>query len=680
MSQAAITPDYQTPILQTYPSLFKNRNFLLLWLAYVISALGDRIHFVIMLALLASLKHKAEAGTQDTAQLNVMMLLPFLLLGPITGVIADRLPRRAIMVTADFIRVAIVLIARTLFLAVPAGLHNTVPGLGGVTYAVLMLLCSELLLGVFSALFSPARNALMPNLVHPDQLLRANSMTNSAGTIASLLGFVLGAFLIKYFWVAAMYVDAATFFCSGVLLVLMSGKALRRQASSAPAADMGSAKSRSILRDFGDALRYLRAHKRAVQVILLMFLFWCCGAIILSGLTGVVTGKFGKTTAEFSTFLGLVGVGMMAGAASCSLARRGIPKEFGIAWAMTMVGVFFFLFSIPQNYALAVMLLMVAAFFGAIMLVSLDTLLQRIVPDYMRGRVMAFRDQLANVGLVGVAIPLAISSAIDHYIVLILRIVAVVVFLVGVLLIGYYYKRQPLPLAIAIARRVVIFYLGIFKRFSTGNAGRIPLKGPVIFVSNHTTAFDPLCLQAASRHRPIQFMMAKEYYEKKPLNYFFKWLKVIPVNRTGNDTASIRTAIRALNEGSCIGMFPEGGISDDGRMGEGKQGVALLALMSNATVVPAYIVGTNTYSGMVSDFLKRSRVTLYFGRPLRFDDLGGKRDEASREIAAGRIMDAIRGLRDRYETNPERRLSSKQWNERHGTPPAAAAAAAAPAA
>ena len=46
--------------------------------------------------------------------------------------------------------------------------------------------CSELVIAVFSAFFSPARTALLPNLVHPDQLLRANSMTNAAGTIASL--------------------------------------------------------------------------------------------------------------------------------------------------------------------------------------------------------------------------------------------------------------------------------------------------------------------------------------------------------------------------------------------------------------------------------------------------------------------------------------------------------------
>ncbi len=691
MSQAVTTPAAHTPILQTYPNLLKNRNFLLLWSGYVISALGDRIHFVIMLALLMKLLGSHAQPAQNTAQLNVMMLLPFLLLGPFTGALADRLPRRAIMVCADFTRVAIVLIARTLFLEVPGPLKEQVPWLPtGFKYVILMLLASELLLGIFSAFFSPARNALMPNLVHPDQLLHANSMTNSAGTIASLIGFVVGGFLVSHFFNVALYVDAATFLASGILLLCMTK--LPPQHTAAP-----TTKRRSLTRDILDALWYLKSHKRAIQVIFLMFLFWCCGAIILSGLAGVVVdptkgasvtekatqsslvaaatestiampapgavdhSKFHKDEAQFSYFLGMIGTGMIAGAAACSLARRGIPKEFGIAWAMVMVGVFFFLFSLPESYWLAVALLIVAAFFGAIMLVTLDTLLQRMVPDYMRGRVMAVRDQLANVGLVGVAVPLAISSELDNYIILILRIVAGVVFAVGLFLMIHYYRRQVFPLGVAIARRLVIFYLSLFKSFDVGNAGRIPPKGPVIFVANHTTAYDPLCLQAASRQRTIQFMMAKEYYEKKPIHYFLKWLKVIPVNRTGNDTASIRTAIRALNDGACIGMFPEGGISDDGHMLEGKQGVALLALMSKATVVPSYIQGTRMHAGMVNDFLIRNKVTLYFGRPIRFDDLGGKRDEASREIAAKRIMDAILALRDRYETNPDRRLSSAQW-------------------
>jgi 1-acyl-sn-glycerol-3-phosphate acyltransferase len=670
----SVANDRQTPALgEHYPLLFRNRNFILLWLAYVISALGDRIHFLVMLKLLENLKNPGLSpelaggspnplwqgvGTQDTAQLNIMMLLPFLLLGPLTGVIADRLPRRLVMVSADFTRTAIVFVARTLFLAIPAASawHNPVSWMPAISYAVLLLLISELLLAVFSAFFSPARTALMPNLVHPDQLLRANSMTNAAGTIASLVGFILGGVLVAWHLSIAMYVDAATFLVSGILLLAMKGRALHTR-SSAP--------RRGFVSDFADGIAYLRRHKRALQIIMLLFLFWCCGGIILNGLTGLVTSKFHKDVHWFGYFLGLVGIGMMLGAASCSLARKGIPKEFGIGWAMILVGIFFFLFSVPRNWVVALVLLIVAAFFGAILLVSLDTLLQRIVPDFIRGRVMAVRDMIANIGLVGVAVPLAIDPNIDVYILLVLRIVAVTVFVVGILLLIYYYRRQSLPLAVSIARRICIFYLAIFKRFATGNAGRIPATGPVIFVANHTAAFDPLCLQAASKFRVIRFMMAREYYEKKALTWFFRWLQVIPVNRTGNDTASIRTALRALAEGSCIGMFPEGGISDDGRLLEGKQGVALLALMSGATVVPAYIQGTQPHTGMIKDFLIFNQVTVYFGRPLRFDDLAGKRDDAARQVVTDRVMAAITALRDRYESNPDRRVSSAQWAAAH---------------
>jgi 1-acyl-sn-glycerol-3-phosphate acyltransferase len=102
--------------------------------------------------------------------------------------------------------------------------------------------------------------------------------------------------------------------------------------------------------------------------------------------------------------------------------------------------------------------------------------------------------------------------------------------------------------------------------------------------------------------------------------------------------------------------------------------------MSNATVVPAYIQGTNPFSGMVKDFLQFNRVTLYFGSPIRFDDLKGKRDEGARELATKRIMDAIVGLRDRYETNPERRMSAAEAAARQGmTSPAKVDAGAAPA-
>jgi 1-acyl-sn-glycerol-3-phosphate acyltransferase len=653
-----MTESADTPILRNYPPLTQNRNFLLLWAGYVVSALGDRIHFVVMLALLVKLKSdaagvKLAGGTAETAQLNVMMLLPYVLLGPVTGVLADRLPRRFLMITSDLARLVVVLIARTVFLALPVALQATIGWPFNMTYAVLLLLVSELAVGVFTAFFSPARTALMPNLVHPDQLLRANSMTNGAGTIASLLGFIVGAALVDWWLTGAMYVDAAMFLASAILLFSMNPpKRVGSARSAAPREKAG------LLTDFLRGVRYLIQHKRALQVIGLMFLFWCAGAIILSGLTGVVTHKFGKSEAWYAYFMGLVGTGMLVGAVVTSFARRGVAKEVGIAWSMVMVGVFLLAFSFPRGWGPALGLLMAAAFFAAILMISLDTLLQRIVPDFVRGRVMAARDVMSNIALVGLQIPLALVPNIDNSIILLLRIVAVLIVLMGSFLVWYYYGRSPLSLPVAIMRRFCSAYLTLWHRFERGNACRIPVSGPVLFVANHTSALDPLVLQAASRRRLIHFMMAKEYYQMWPFRYLYKALGVIPVNRTGNDTASIRAALRALKDGGVIGMFPEGKISLDGRLQESRAGVAMLALTSGATVVPAYIRGTKVHSGMVNDFKKRARITAFFGPPMRFDDLEGReRDAEARDLAAKRIIDAIIALRDRYETDPNRRLS-----------------------
>ena len=193
-----------------------------MWGGYVISAAGDRIHFLVMLELLCVvvLRHK-EYGTQQSSQLTIAMLAPFLLLGPITGIIADRFSRRGIMIFSDLARVAIVVAVRTVFLNVFDMRGAGAADLHMIHVALAWLFSSEFVIAMFAALFSPARMALLPNLVHPDQLLRANSLTAAAGTIASLIGFIIGSWLVSHDLKVAMYVDAGTFLVSATCIILM---------------------------------------------------------------------------------------------------------------------------------------------------------------------------------------------------------------------------------------------------------------------------------------------------------------------------------------------------------------------------------------------------------------------------------------------------------------------------
>lgn len=637
----------------TEPSLFRNRNFMLLWAAQIISALGDRIHFVVILAIIEGLFRQVDPtykpGGQENAQLTVMLMLPFLLFGPITGMIADRFSRRKVMIVADIARILIVIIARFVFLYEE---HVLSPQ---VLYA--MILASEFFIAIFAALFSPARLAMLPTIVSPGQLLQANSMSQAAGTVASLLGFVIGGGLIAYLNIKyAMFAGAATFFLSAFFLFMMK---------LPPKANMPAeiTHRKHPLRELREGIAYLMEHRRARQTIYLMLVFWACGGVMMTGLTGVITKHFGLRTDQYAYFMGVVGFGMILGAALCSVARNGLPKEFGIAWVMVLIALFFFLFTLQTHWLAGLIMLFLAAAFGAVLLVTLQTLLQRIVPNYIRGRVIGVSDIVTALGIIVVALPIALNPHIDEYARPILAVLAVALAIIGFALMVYYYRQQHLPLPAAIARRACSAYLSVWKKFRVGNACRIPPEGACIFVANHTTGYDPIVLQASSKRRLIQFMMAKEYYEKKPLHYLYKWLRVIPVNRTGNDTASVRSALRALKDGACLGMFPEGKISPDGNLQEGRHGVSMLALMSGCKVVPAYISGTNIHKNMLNDFLSRPgsgrQVSVYFAAPLDFSEFEGReRDDAVREEVTRRIMGAIAALRDKYETDPARRGSA----------------------
>jgi len=630
--------EYASPLLRSYPPLLVNRNFMLVWVANIVSALGDRIHFIVMLTLVTNLMRDKlheptyEAGTMESAQLTIMMLLPFVLLGSVTGIVADRFPRRRVMILSDLARMGIVVVARLLFIEGKSFLD---PG-----HLYWILLVSEFVLAIFGAMFSPARTALIPQLVHPDQLLRANSMTNAAGTIASLLGFVMGGFLVDWDLPRAMFVDAGTFLASATIL---SFTRIPRMAHT-PAERRE--RRAGMVGELREGLGYIRRHRRVMQITLLLLLFWSCGAVILNGLTGIVTRTYGLDIHQYGYFMGVVGSGMIVGAGLVSLFKHGIPKEFGIAWAMVAVGVFLFLFSFQTRWQVGIVFIALAAGSGAVLLVSLETLVQRIVPNYVRGRVMGVKDMITTLGLVGLTAPLALAPNVDNVILILLLVLAIVVAGVGAWLVVYYYRRQPMHAGLAIIVRLARGYLGFWHRFERIGPSLIPGTGPVIVVANHVSGMDPVMLQVSSPRRVIHFMMAREYYEKKPLFWLYKAIGIIPVNRTGNDIASVRTALRTLEDGKVLGLFPEGKITMTGELQQFQNGVAMLVLMSGATVVPACITGSNVHVSFFRDFTRRARLRIRYGRPMRFDQYGKKqRDKETLDKVTAAIREAIETLR-----------------------------------
>jgi 1-acyl-sn-glycerol-3-phosphate acyltransferase len=146
--------------------------------------------------------------------------------------------------------------------------------------------------------------------------------------------------------------------------------------------------------------------------------------------------------------------------------------------------------------------------------------------------------------------------------------------------------------------------------FRTIGSERVPRTGPLIVACNHVSNLDPPALGVALP-RPVTYMAKKELFAMPVLGPVITGLGAFPVDRSRGDLGAVKVAIAVLTRGACLGIFPEGGRNPDGTK-EPQSGVALLASLSGATVLPAYVSGTSQ-----SKF--RHRVTVVFGEPLRFE-------------------------------------------------------------
>ena len=171
----------------------------------------------------------------------------------------------------------------------------------------------------------------------------------------------------------------------------------------------------------------------------------------------------------------------------------------------------------------------------------------------------------------------------------------------------------------------------------------VPAVGPVILTANHGSTADPLMLYATCPHRGMSFMIAREYAYLPVLRHIIGTVRCIPVKRDGHDTAATIAAIRRLREGRMLGIFIEGRIPKLGETELPKEGVALLALKTGATVVPAWISGLVYRDGVAASFFARHRARVRFGAPVDLSEFTG-RDRDALKRATDKIHAAIQEL------------------------------------
>jgi 1-acyl-sn-glycerol-3-phosphate acyltransferase len=162
---------------------------------------------------------------------------------------------------------------------------------------------------------------------------------------------------------------------------------------------------------------------------------------------------------------------------------------------------------------------------------------------------------------------------------------------------------------------------------------RVPRKGAMILAANHLSPFDIPCLFYASP-RPLDFVSVTEVFQHKFTAWLYGSMNAFPLDRHRPDTATVRTIHHRLEHGRAIAMFPEGSIrTPQTSLLSGapfKPGVAGLARLTGAPVVPCVVLGTRAY-GPIKSFLplRSVRWGAIFGEPMRMDPDGP--EQAARE-------------------------------------------------
>jgi len=168
--------------------------------------------------------------------------------------------------------------------------------------------------------------------------------------------------------------------------------------------------------------------------------------------------------------------------------------------------------------------------------------------------------------------------------------------------------------------------------------GKIP-NGACVMVSNHISHFDPPLL-SGWLPRKIDWIAMIELFGTKWSKAGFTWLDVIPVDRHGDDRQALRTAIKRLEAGRMIGIFPEGGIRDGERSilagAEMREGAFLLAAKAECPVVPIAILGSDRLYN-IRNWIpwRRAKVYIAIGEPV---DSRGKDRKTIRDETATALI------------------------------------------
>lgn len=369
--------------------LFINRDFGLLFWGRLVSQIGDGIHYLALTWLVLDLTGSGTAlGTMLFAS-----TIPAVVLAPFSGVLADLWDRKTIIVSMDILRGIIIV---GLALVFKAGIL-TMP----------ILYVATIFSSLAGVLFGPAISATIPNLVHKDELVKANSLNNLSRGATMIIGPVVGAFLLGsggYFGV--FLITGISFLLSAISEMFIRFPQGETIESSLEDTSVG----KQFFTKFRDGFIYIW-HNSGLKTLVFYALIVNFLAAPLMGVVLPYLGKeiFKLEAQHFGMIQAAIPIGFIIGTLSMGYLSERYSKGLLLAFGISGQGLMAMLLglgALPSFYGSVAFNTLLYSMFAAMLIVGilntlvnvpLQVMLQETVPDNYRGRVYGLLDSMVQI-------------------------------------------------------------------------------------------------------------------------------------------------------------------------------------------------------------------------------------------------------------------------------------------
>lgn len=613
--------------------------------AQFLGAFNDNVYKIVLSLLAVRTASSAVQGNLYLPLIGAVFILPFFLCSGYAGHLADVLSKRRLLIATKVFEVVVM----------SCGLAAFWVGRLEWMLGVLFLMALQ------STFFSPAKYGILPEILPPRDLSRANGWLEMSTFVAIILGTAGGSMLFTVWQDRLEYM--------GLMLVAVAIAGAAASLHIPQTLPSGARKTFS-LNPWGEiiaGIKRLYQERPLWLCVLGIAYFWFLGALLQMDL--IVLGKHVLGADDLhvgllQTFLALgIGLGSMAAGR-----LSGDKVELGLVPLGALgMGVFALLLAAcSPAYPYVAAALMLLGFSGGLFIVPLQAFVQHKSGVAETGRLLATSNFLSTAGILLASGAFWLCSSV-------LQLAADrVVLLFGCLtLLATVYVLRLLP--DFLVRFLVWMLTHTVYRIRIVGQQHVPLRGPALLVANHVSFVDGL-LVGACIQRFVRFIVHRGYYEHKLLHGFFRLARAIPIagGHAQAVHASLEQARQALCAGHVVCIFAEGAISRTGNLLPFKRGFERIADGLDVPIIPVHL---DRVWGSIFSFknFENSRlgkwwprrlpypVTVSFGPPLPPTATAVQVRQQVMELASA----AVAHRRSRRDLLPRRFIATakRQWSQ-----------------